>query len=699
MSVSGAGIEPWFGEVFPFFIACDDEARVRGVGRSLRKILPEEILGDLCDVHFEVLRPIGVRSLVDLRAKPRTLVTLRAPKGLRLRGQVIERADGVVFVGTPWFDDMADVLALGLTVDDFASYDSAADYVVLLSQVRAQLKESNDLARRLSEQIQRAESLRDEARMSREQAVEASQARERFLAMMSHELRTPLTTILATNQLMLMGELSPSQREHAKAQQRAGASLLALINSVLDLSKLQAGKFDLVPEVFEPRVALEDVVGSLRDEADRKGLVLEWIASGAVPTSVKGDPVRFRQVLTNYVANALKFTERGGVLVRMDVNAVQDNRCRVFVSVTDTGIGIEPDVLEGLFRPFVQAHRDRGTGYVGTGLGLSICRQIAGLMGGHAGAESVLGRGSTFWFDGWFELDATPRTRRTGQFRPLSILPPAVIANHVAVVQPTVEANARVLVVEDEAVNRRLLALMVESMGYVVDVASDGASAVEAVRVVSYAAVLMDCSMPGMDGFAATRAIRALPGIEADTPVIAVTAHALEGDRERCLTEGMDDYLAKPFNPVQVREALARWAPIAATEQPVIAGAPARFNANGPTGAARSSVDMSVLRALRAYQQPDEPDLVAEVVGLFESDARQRARALEVAVERKDKEGVRLHAHALKGASGNVGARKVERLARWMERVDPMDDWDTTRGVARALAEEIESAVVLLRAV
>lgn len=689
-------VERLLEEVFPFYIACED-SRVVGVGRSLRKILPAPLQSCDTSMLFEILRPHGVATICAIRERPSALVVIKLATGLQLRGQVFTRRErGVVFVGTPWFEDVADAMAMGLTVDDFAPYDAAADYVVLLSQVRAQLLEGDELAQRLTEEVRRAERLRDDARVANEQAVEASKARDRFLAMMSHELRTPLTTILATNQLMLMGELPPAQREHALAQKRAGAALLALINSVLDISKLQAGKFDLVPETFDLRVSVEDVVGSMRDEAERKGLLLEWVASGAVPTMVRGDPVRFRQMLTNYVANAIKFTERGGVMVRVDVKETAEQRCKLGVSVTDTGIGIKTEHLDVLFKPFVQVRRDRGTGHLGTGLGLSICRQIAELMGGTAGVTSVFGKGSTFWFDGWFELEAVPRTRRTGQFRALSIAPPPSLlpAGGEKPASSRSDRAPRVLVVEDDAVNRRLLALLVESMGYAVDVASDGAAGVQAARGGSYSVVLMDCSMPGMDGFEATAAIRELPQPLCEIPVIAVTAHALEGDRERCISEGMDDYLTKPFNPSQIRQTLSQWAPIDENES---GSASATTRTPAGTQAVRSDVDLSVLRALKVYQRPDEPDLVAEVVMLFESDARQRAAELEESIERKDTSAVRLHAHALKGASSNVGARKVERLARWIERVDPLEDWSLTRDIARALAAEVESAVIALR--
>lgn len=698
MSLQGTQeFERLLEEVFPFYIACDASGQVVGLGRSLRKILPRPLQSGDSAQLIEVLRPHGASSLCAIGARRAELVVVKLVIGLQLRGQVFDRGEnGAVFVGRPWFEDLDDAMMLGLTVDDFAPYDAAADDVVLSSQLRAQMLEADKLAQRLKEEVRKAEKLRDDARVANEQAIEASKARDRFLAMMSHELRTPLTTILATNQLMLMGELSAAQREHAQAQKRAGATLLALINSVLDISKLQAGKFDLVPESFELRVAIEDVVGSMRDEAERKGLLLEWVASGAVPTTVRGDPVRFRQMLTNYVANAIKFTERGGVIVRVDVRETSDQRCKIVVAVTDTGIGIKSEHVELLFKPFVQVRRDRGTGHLGTGLGLSICKQIAELMGGSAGVTSVWGKGSTFWFDGWFELEAVPRTRRTGQFRPLSIAPPpALLPTSGSKPVPSRSGRApRVLVVEDDAVNRRLLALLVESMGYVVDVASDGAAGVEAVRGGSYSLVLMDCSMPGMDGFEATAAIRGLPAPLCDIPVIAVTAHALEGDRERCISEGMDDYLTKPFNPSQIRQTLSQWAPLDDTASDASSTA---LRTTQGSQSARSDVDLSVLRGLKAYQRPDEPDLVAEVVALFESDARERAAQLERAVEARESAAVRLHAHALKGASSNVGARKVERLARWIERVDPLDDWALTRDLARALAAEVELAVVALR--
>ncbi len=687
-------------EAFPFYLSVDHGGVIVGMGRSLRKLFGSNVIGALVTRWVTILRPVGVTDFTLLTKRSSTVVVLQLRYSLRLRGQVVAMHERLTFLGSPWVEDIDELLRCGLTVSDFAPHDAAMDYAIWQEQSRTQLRESSEVARQLTAQIQQAERLRDDAREATQRVLESTQTRERFLAMMSHELRTPLTTILAANQLMLMNDLPPAQRQHALAQQRAGISLLALINSVLDLSKLQAGKFDLVPEPVDLRLVTEDVVGSLREEGERRGLVVEWIASKELPLTLRGDPVRLNQVLTNLVANALKFTERGGVLVRVDLKALEEHRCRVMFSVIDSGIGIAPAALEGLFRPFVQVQRDRRSGYVGTGLGLSICKQIAELMGGTAAAKSVPGRGSAFWFDGWFETDHTVRGRRSGTHSPLTLPPSAQPTGPLSSGrQQTANVRAPILIVEDDAVNRELLSLMVRSMGYHTETVCDGGSAITAVQAHLYSVILMDCSMPGMDGFATTKAIRELDSDVAQTPIIAVTAHALEGDRERCLNEGMDDYLAKPFNPLQIRETLASWIPTTPTVAGASSGSLNRLNANNAVGFARSSVDPAVLAKLREYQQPNEPDLLEQVVSLYYQDAQTHADGALAAVARRDSDLLRLHAHALRGASSNVGAKKVERLARWLEVVDGRDDWELTAETVHALKAEIEAAVNILRSV
>ncbi len=684
-------VDPALAAAFPFYIACDADARVSSVGHAIAK-LDRGVVGAPFSERFDVLRPSGGRDILALASTPHALVMLRTREGMTLRGQVLPCGRGVVFVGSPSVESVDEVRRFGLTVDDFAAHDSVVDYIVLLDQVRSQLRESNELAARLSAEIRAAERLRDEAREATARAVDAARAKEQFLASMSHELRTPLTTILAANQLLLAAELSAEQREHALAQQSAAESLLALIHSVLDHAKLQSGRFDLSPEPFEPRRVLHEALAPLRESAERRSLVLEWIASEYAPTTVRGDPVRFRQVISNLVSNALKFTERGGVLVRLSVAQRDGDRVRLAVTVSDTGRGIAPEALATLFRPFVQAHDDRREGLGGSGLGLSICRQIAELMGGTTSATSTPGVGSTFTFEGWFEQTQAPRARHTAAFRPL--------APRASVVPPKKTHDPPlVLVVEDNPVNRRLLALLVESLGYLVDTAVDGRSALAALTYGGYRAVLMDCSMTGMDGFEATRALRALPGAVSKTPVIAVTAHALEGDRQRCLDAGMDDYLTKPVSPPALLEVLSRWAPISQSDHDSAAVTALDERARDATAPVGATVDPTVLGALRKFQKPGAPDLVEEVFALFETDARERAKRLVAAATDRDEASMVAVAHALRGASASVGARKVERLARWLdEHASVTTDWALRRDLAATIAAEVETTITLLGA-
>jgi signal transduction histidine kinase/ActR/RegA family two-component response regulator/HPt (histidine-containing phosphotransfer) domain-containing protein len=574
------------------------------------------------------------------------------------------------------------------------THERRADDDHSLEHLRARLRDSEALAAHLSAEVRALAALRDEARQATAQALEASHAKERFLALMSHELRTPLTTILATNQLMLLGDLSPPQRQHALAVQRAGDSLLRLINSVLDLSKLQASCFDLVPEPFDLCAALEDAVEPMREAAARKHLVLDWIASSEVPTSVRGDAVRFKQVVTNLLANAVKFTERGGVMLRVSASEHAEGRCKLRVEVTDTGIGVSAEMLPTLFQAFSQAHPDRAGAYGGTGLGLCICRQIAELMGGSAGATSEVGKGSTFWFDGWLELSLAARSRRSTSTHPL---PLRDAANDATPAQSRQGATPVLLVVEDEPVNRRLFGLLAERLGYTVETAPDGPSAVAAVARGGFGAVLMDCNMDGMDGFEATQAIRALSGDVSQTPVIAVTARALQGDRERCLEAGMDDYLSKPVEMRQLYGVLARWAPLPDADRSTPQALAAAPSSSGSAGRSRADMDFSILESLRVYGKQGDEDLLSELVALYVRDARVRAQSLVDAVEARQVAPTRSVAHALKGMSSNIGARKVERLSRWLEVADRFEDWSMSRDVARAIVAEIEVATRTLR--
>ena len=377
-------------------------------------------------------------------------------------------------------------------------------------------------------------------------AERSARAKSEFLSNMSHEIRTPLNAIVGLSHLLKKHVLPGEQRARLERIDAAAYHLLAIINDILDLSKIEAGRMDLEDTTFALDDILEYVQGLIAESAEKKNLSLEF-EHGAGPVWLRGDPTRLRQGLLNFTSNAIKFTDRGSIRVSAQLEDVDDDSVLVRFQVEDTGIGIAPEALARLFEPFRQADTSTTRKHGGTGLGLVITRHLARLMGGNAGASSEVGRGSVFWF--------TARLRR-GQ---APVTDDATGATHDPAATLTQRhAGARILLAEDEPISREIVIEFLRGAGLQVDAVADGREAVAMAQANDYALILMDMLMPELDGLAATRAIRALPGHEA-VPIVAMTANAFESDKRACLEAGMNNHLTKPVDPKRFYATLLEW--------------------------------------------------------------------------------------------------------------------------------------------
>ncbi len=403
-----------------------------------------------------------------------------------------------------------------------------------------------ELARNVSAAI---ETLR--ARQQRDRAEGANRAKSEFLANMSHEIRTPLNAIIGLNYLLRRDGVTDAQRARLDKIDAASQHLLAIINDVLDLSKIEAGRVQLESANFHLSAVLDAVCSIVAESARAKGLTVEADAN-AVPLWLRGDPTRLRQALLNFAGNAVKFTEHGKVAVRAKLLQAQGDELLVRFSVEDTGIGIAPANLPRLFHPFEQADASITRQFGGTGLGLAITQRLTALMGGECGVESQPGVGSTFWFTAHLQRGHGPLPADVGED------PKAA-----ETVLRQQHRGARILVAEDNPVNQEVLQAVLHGVGFSVDVAKNGQEAVALARAGDHALALMDMQMPVMGGLEATREIRALPGWQ-HRPILALTANAFDDDRQACKAAGMDDFIVKPIHVGSLYGCLLHWLDVAA---------------------------------------------------------------------------------------------------------------------------------------
>jgi len=421
-----------------------------------------------------------------------------------------------------------------------------AGYMTFRLSLTAQRARRRD--RIIRRKLARAKS---QAEVQAERAESGSRAKSEFLAMMSHEIRTPMNGVLGFANLLMDTRLDGEQREFVENIRCSGDALLTIINDVLDYSKIEAGKLSVDNMEFNLQAVCNEVRSLLQPSANAKGLALNLQFPPSTTQILIGDPVRVRQILLNLVGNAIKFTTSGSVGI--EVSQVDADRVRV--SVVDTGIGVAADQLDKLFERFTQGDASITRRYGGTGLGLAISKKLITLMGGEISAQSEPGKGSVFWFTLPLRAPLNSSTRIAPPLPPMAPPPPVQTSPAQG------STGGRLLLVEDNVVNQKLAMRMLVKLGYEVDLAEDGRQALERLASVRYEAVLMDCQMPEMDGYEATRHIRDRSSavLDHDVPVIAMTANAFAEDRERCLAAGMNDFLSKPVDRSTLAQVLEKW--------------------------------------------------------------------------------------------------------------------------------------------